>query len=102
MKLKKGVMIMATTNINVRVDSELKKNAETLFADLGLNRSVAITMFLKSAVSHDGIPFEVKRQTPNADTIAALAEYEEMKKNKSEYKRYSSFDDMFDEVTADA
>ena len=33
----------------------------------------AITMFLKSAVSHDGIPFDVKRFTPNADTRAALA-----------------------------
>lgn len=101
-KTKKGVMIMATTNINVRVDSELKQNAENLFNDLGLNMSVAITMFLKSAVSHDGIPFELKRQTPNADTIAALAEYEEMKRNKAAYKSYSSFDDMFDEITADA
>ena len=93
---------MATANINVRVDSELKKSAEKLFEDLGLNMSVAITMFLKSAVSHDGIPFEVKRLPPNSDTIAALAEYEQMKQNKTAYKRYHSFDDMFDEVTTDA
>ena len=46
---------MATTNINVRVDTELKQSAETLFNDLGLNMSTAITMFLKSAVSHNGI-----------------------------------------------
>ena len=78
---------MATTNINVRVDSELKKSAEALFDDLGLNMSAAITMFLKSAVSHDGIPFDVKRFTPNAETRAALAEYEEMKKNPGKYKR---------------
>ena len=51
---------MATTNINVRVDANLKQSAESLFADLGLNMSTAITMFLKSAVNHDGIPFEVK------------------------------------------
>lgn len=93
---------MSTTNINVRVDSELKKSAEALFTDLGLNMSSAITMFLKSAVSHDGIPFEVKRQTPNAETKAALAEYDEMKKNPGNYKRYSSFDDMMDEVLNDA
>ena len=59
---------MATTNINVRVDAELKKSAEALFNDLGLNMSTAITMFLKSAVNHDGIPFEIRRQTPNAET----------------------------------
>ena len=93
---------MATTNINVRVDSELKQSAEALFSDLGLNMSSAITMFLKSAVNHDGIPFEVKRLTPNAETKAALAEYEEMKKNPGSYKRYRSFDDMIDEVLDDA
>ena len=52
---------MATTNINVRVDSDLKSQAEDLFSDLGLNMSTAINIFLKSAVSHDGIPFEVKK-----------------------------------------
>ena len=93
---------MSTTNINVRVDSDLKRSAEALFADLGLNMSTAITMFLKSAVSHDGIPFDVKRMTPNAETRAALAEYNEMKKNPSSYKRYSSFSALMDEVLEDA
>lgn len=93
---------MSTTNINVRVDSDLKKSAEALFTDLGLNMSTAITMFLKSAVSHDGIPFDVKRMTPNAETKAALAEYEAMKKNPSAYKRYSSFNSLMDEVLKDA
>ena len=92
---------MATTNINVRVDTELKQSAESLFNDLGLNMSSAITLFLKSAVSHDGIPFEVKR-VPNSETRAALAEYVEMRKNPGSYKRYASFDDMMDEVLADA
>jgi DNA-damage-inducible protein J len=93
---------METTNINVRVDRELKQSAEALFADLGLNMSSAITMFLRSAVSHDGIPFEVKRVTPNAETKAALAEYSEMKKDPGQYKRYSSFDELLDEVLTDA
>ncbi|MBO4317655.1 MAG: type II toxin-antitoxin system RelB/DinJ family antitoxin [Mailhella sp.] len=52
---------MATSNINVRVDSELKAKAESLFSDLGMTMSTAIVMFLKSAVSHDGLPFEVRR-----------------------------------------
>lgn len=100
--IRKGYFIMSTTNINVRIDSELKKSAEELFNDLGLNMSAAITMFLKSAVSHDGIPFEVKRISPNSETKAALAEYDEMKKNPNKYKRYSSFNDLMDEVLADA
>lgn len=93
---------MATTNINVRVDSELKSQAESLFSDLGMNMSTAIIMFLKSAVNHDGLPFEVKRAVPNAETKAALSEYAEMKKNPAAYKRYDSFDDVLTEVLDDA
>jgi len=93
---------MATTNINVRVDSALKQEAEALFNDLGLNMSSAINMFLRSAVNYDGIPFELKRQTPNAETKAALDEYEEMKKHPGQYKRYESFDEVLDEVLGDA
>lgn len=52
---------MATTNLNVRIDEDLKKNAEQLFADLGLNMSSAITVFLRSAVDYNGIPFEIKK-----------------------------------------
>ena len=92
---------MATTNINIRVDSDLKQQAETLFDDIGLNMSSAITMFLRCAVSYDGIPFEVKR-IPNAETRAALAEYEQMKQNPEKYKRYQSFRDAMDEVLSDA
>ena len=89
---------MATTNINVPVDANLKQSAESLFADLGLNMSTAITMFLKSAVNHDGIPFEVKRISPTAETKAALAEYDQMKLHPENYKRYDSFDDLMNEV----
>ncbi len=58
----------------------LKQEAEALFNDLGLNMSSAINMFLRSAINHNGIPFEVKLPAPNAETKAALDEYEEMKK----------------------
>jgi DNA-damage-inducible protein J len=45
---------VSTTNINIRVDSSLKKEAEDLFRDLGLNMSTAITIFLRSAVRITG------------------------------------------------
>lgn len=92
---------MSTANINIRVDKELKASAEELFNDLGLTMTSAVTMFLKSAVSYEGIPFEVRRQ-PNAETRAALAEYEAMKTDKEKYKRYNSFSDLLDEVLDEA
>ena len=52
---------MATTNLNIRIDENLKRNAEVLFSELGLNMSSAITIFLKSAVDYRGIPFEIRK-----------------------------------------
>lgn len=88
---------MSTVNINIRIDSELKKNAESLFYDLGLNISSAITLFLTAAVNNEGIPFEIKR-TPRSEIIAITAEYEEMKRNPETYKSYYSFNEIAFEV----
>lgn len=93
---------MATANLNICIDSALKQEAETLFDELGLTMSSAITVFLRSAVNYNGLPFELRRFVPNAETKAALDEYEEMKKNPGSYKRYESFDEVLDEVFADA
>lgn len=93
---------MENASINVRVDAELKQQAESLFSDLGLTMSSAITMFLKSAVGHDGIPFEVKRCSPNPSTVAALKEHDKMVSDKKTYKRYDSFADLLTEVSEDA
>lgn len=93
---------MATANLNICIDSALKQEAETLFDELGLTMSYAITVFLRSAVNYNGLPFELRRFVPNAETKAALDEYEEMKKNPGSYKRYESFDEVLDEVFADA
>lgn len=93
---------MAATNINVRVDAILKQEAEALFNDLGLNMSSAMNLFLRSAMMHNGILFEIKRQIPNEETKAAWKECEEMMKNPGNYKRYESFDEVLDEVFTDA
>lgn len=60
--------------------------------------SSAITMFLNSAINHNGIPFKIKQPSINAEIRAALDESEEMKKNPGSYKRYESFDEVLDEV----
>lgn len=47
-------------NLNIRVDDTLKKQAEAIFSELGINLSVATTMFLKQVVRYNGIPFELR------------------------------------------
>lgn len=85
---------MAT--LNVRVDEDLKKQASELFASLGLDMSTAVNMFLRQSVMRDGIPFEVVK--PNAETLAAFAEVEEMKAHPEKYKSYTDVDEMFGEL----
>ena len=80
---------MATTNLNIRIDENLKKQAEVLFSDLGLNMSSAITVFLKSAVDYNGIPFEIKKTELNAaasDAELLAVSNELIAKNKEAYK----------------
>lgn len=62
------------TNLNIRIDSKLKSEAEKLFNDLGFNMSTAITIFLRQSLREQGIPFSIVKSIPNYDTIKALNE----------------------------
>lgn len=88
---------MSTTNITIRMNEELKKQAEELFSDLGLNMTTAFTMFAKQAVREQRIPFMISR-TPNQETLEAIREIEEMKKNPENYKGYTNVDEMMKEL----
>jgi len=54
---------MATTNFTVRMDSELKAEAEALYAELGLNMTTAINIFLRQSLRSGGFPFKIKLET---------------------------------------
>ncbi len=86
------------TTLNVRVDENLKKEANELFADLGLDMSTAINMFLRQSVIRNALPFEVVREVPNAETLAAIKEVQEMKAHPEKYKGYTDIDAMFKEL----
>ena len=67
---------MAKVSTNITIDAEVKKQAQELFADLGLDLSTAINIYLKKALAEQGIPFEVKREIPNEETAKAIADVE--------------------------
>jgi DNA-damage-inducible protein J len=52
---------MATTNINIRTDSELKSKAQAVLSELGLDMSTAINVFLTQVVYKNAIPFEITK-----------------------------------------
>ena len=65
---------MATTNLNIRTEKDIKEQAELIFSELGLNMTTAINMFLRTAIREQGIPFALKLDVPNETTKAAIEE----------------------------
>ena len=98
--MTKGVFYMANTNITIRMDEQLKKQAEELFSDLGLSMTTALIAFTKQAVREQRIPFIISRNVPNAETIAAIDEIEKIKIkiNPQAYKGYDNVDEMMTEL----
>lgn len=67
---------MSTKSLTVRVDAGLKEQADALFSEIGLPTATAINIFLRSAVSCGGFPFELRHPRLNAETEAAIADVE--------------------------
>ena len=85
---------MATTNVSIRMDTELKAQADELFAELGMNLSTALNIFVRQSLREGGIPFEIRTDRPNKETIAAMLEAENIAKDPK-VKGYTDLDEMF-------
>ena len=83
---------MTTTNFNFRVDSEVKKQSEALFGQLGVNLTTALNVFLRQAIRVGGFPFDVRLEQPNAETVEAINESEKLLQDPSA-KRYADVED---------
>jgi len=84
--------------VSARLDDDLKREADELFADLGLTMSSALTMFVRQAVREQSIPFTVTRR-PNAVTLAALAEARSAASNPN-ITGYDNLDELFADLRA--
>jgi len=89
---------MATTNLNVRIDADLKKQSEEIFNELGLNMSTALTVFLRQTVRSRGIPFEMRLSIPNEETLAAIQDVN-MGRNMS--RQFHSVKELMEDLDAD-
>lgn len=61
-----------TEQMRVRVEPEIKTQANEILKELGLTLSDAVSIYLRQVIQHRGLPFDVK--IPNAETIAAIEE----------------------------
>ena len=86
-----------TTTVNIRMDSDLKEQAEELFHELGMNLSTAFQIFVRQSLREGGLPFEVRLEQPNKETVAAMLEAEKIAHDPS-VKGYTDLDEFFEDL----
>ena len=72
-----------TTNFSVRMDSDIKKQCEAMYGELGINLTTAINVFLRQSLRVGGFPFDVRIEQPNKETMAAMLEAERIARDSS-------------------
>lgn len=84
---------MATTPTQVRIDTDIKKEATALFANLGLDMSGAVNLFLHQCVLHGGLPFAVEIPRYSDKTLNAMSEARRISRDP-DVKGYSTMDEL--------
>ena len=87
---------MATTNLNIRTDKEMKERAEAIFFELGLNMTTAINIFLRQAIQYQGLPFDV-RLDESRKLMEVLADLEQ---NRNMSQSFVSVSDLMEDLRA--
>lgn len=87
-----------TANINIRIDPEIKSNAEQLFSSFGITITDAINIFLHKSIMEGGLPFEMKQPHYNTETELAIKEAKAIMADQVHAKHYSSARALFEEL----
>ena len=86
-----------TKTLNLRVDADLKHQAELIFSDLGIPTSTAINMFLRSVVRYGGIPFDLRLSANQLETLQAV---DDVYHHRNLSKTYDSVKDLMKDLNA--
>ena len=86
-----------SVNVTLRVDEELKRQADSLFSELGLNMTTAFNVFLRQSVREQQIPFQISKNVLNAVTLAAM---ENAEKGNDLYGPFDTVDDLMEALNA--
>ena len=81
--------------LNLRVDADLKHQAERIFFVFGIPTSTAINMFLRAVVRYGGIPFDLRISPNELETLRAV---DDVTHHRNLSKTYDSVRDAIDEL----
>ena len=90
-----------TATINLRIDPDIKAQADAVFSSLGISVTDAINVFLHASIMEGGFPFQPKQPRYNRETVMAMQEARDIMAGKVEAKRYSSLNDILADIDAE-
>ena len=87
---------MSKTSMSIRLDSEVKEQAQQVFNSLGMDMTTAINIFLRQAIQYQGLPFDV-RLDESRKLVEVLADLEQ---NLNMSQSFGSVSDLMEDLRA--
>lgn len=87
---------MSKTSMSIRLDSEVKEQAQQVFNNLGMDMTTAINIFLRQAIQYQGLPFDV-RLDENQRLLEVLTDLDQ---NRNMSQSFESVSDLMEDLRA--
>ena len=87
---------MSKTSMSIRLDSEVKEQAQQVFNNLGMDMTTAINIFLRQAIQYQGLPFDV-RLDENRKLLEVLTD---LGQNRNMSQSFESISDLMEDLRA--
>lgn len=87
---------MSKTSMSIRLDSEVKEQAQQVFNSLGMDMTTAINIFLRQAIQYQGLPFDV-RLDENRKLLEVLTDLDQ---NRNMSQSFESVSDLMEDLRA--
>ena len=91
-------MSNATTSMTVRLDKNIKKAAQSIYSELGIDMTTAINVFLRQSIRSKGFPFDVTIDQPNSITLKAM---EDTQNNVDMHGPFNTVKELMESLNAD-
>lgn len=87
---------MSKTSMSIRLDSEVKEQAQQVFNNLGMDMTTAINIFLRQAIQYQGLPFDVRLD----ESRKLLEVLTDLDQNRNMSQPFESVSDLMEDLRA--
>ena len=83
MFVKGGDYMAEVASLNIKIDRDLKMQADNLFNRMGMNLTTAVNVFVRQAVHEQAIPFKIHVEDDNTVLLKAKLALKEMQEESA-------------------